>query len=48
MMKILKAAYIVFSAAMLAVAAWAIASWIDAIFNSLLQPWNMWALLLGL
>ena len=47
-MKILKAAYITFSAAMVAVAAWAIASYIDAICGALLQPWNMWALMLGL
>lgn len=47
-MNILKAAYITFSAAMVAVATWAIASYIDAICGALLQPWNMWALMLGL
>lgn len=47
-MNILKAAYITFSAAMVAVAAWAIASYIDAICGSLYQPWNLWVLILGL
>lgn len=47
-MSILKAAYITFSAAMVAVAAWAIASYIDVLFNSLYQPWNLWTLILGL
>lgn len=47
-MKILKALYCIYGAAMVAVAAWAIASWIDVIFNAIYQPWNLWILALGL
>lgn len=47
-MNILKAFYGLFAAACIVLGTWAIASYIDAAFNALLQPWNMWALLLGL
>ena len=47
-MNILKVFYGLFAAACIAVGAWAIASYIDVLCNALYQPWNMWALLLGL
>lgn len=47
-MTILKAAYITFSAFMTALFVWAAASYIDSLFNALYQPWNFWALVLGL
>ena len=47
-MTILKTLYCIFAAACIVLGTWAIASYIDAAFNALLQPWNMWALLLGL
>lgn len=47
-MNILKAIYIAFSTVNVAVGAWAFASWIDVLFNSLYQPWNLWVLLIEL
>ena len=47
-MKILKAFYCIYGAACIALVTWAVASYIDVLCNALYQPWNLWALLLGL
>lgn len=47
-MNILKTLYWIYGAVCIAVGTWAFASYIDALCGALLQPWNMWALLLGL
>lgn len=47
-MTILKTLYCIYCAVCIMIAAWAIASYIDVLFNALYQPWNMWAILLGL
>ena len=47
-MNILKTLYWIYGAVCIAIGAWAIASYIDVLFNSLYQPWNLWVLALGL